>query len=736
MKPEEFDEAFDKWLKERFKPFRDKQRPSDYGKDLAPDSEKTAYTPGVRLQPQPLGRDHRRPHRQPLGGRGGPHPALRARTARCCENLTKGYTEQVREHHLRTTTSWPGAPSASTPRATPSPSSRARARGAACTWSPCSPATIVQAHPHRRWTRPSRPACCPTAAARSSPPSRRASPTSTLRRHRDGRDQEPHPGRVPRQQPAGLARRQAGGLHPAHQRPRQDLRLPAGRPRAEDPAHLRQPTTTPRPSSPPTAARIYYSSTEDDEIYNLRSLDLKTGVIRQYTDALGGNMTPAVLPGKGTERVAFISYFKGEYRLQTLEIGGAPEGGRAGGRVASEEVVDFQPDVVRTRWWRRTSGGSGTFEKLFLEGRPPLNVGVTSQRRLLRGQPGRALRRAGRPQLHLHRPLRCASSAATRAPTSTSSRRLHWGFSALRQHPVLLRRALRPAAGLLAGEGPSPPSATRRADGVAQYPLDKFRRLEPRPACIRVREGFENPFAEQAAREQAAAARGRPSSSTTARIAPVSVSLVGETTRFREFGPLAGAHLFASGVQLRARPRRHCSRAPRVEVDARKYFRIGQGTVFAMRVPRASSPAARAPTSSTSAATWSCAGFPYLSLVGNEGFFANVEFRFPLIDVMKTPLGILGPVRGTLFAGVGRRADSRASHYEFATREPGMSYVQRPGLRRAGLRLPPGGRPRLLRHGAAVLLPRLPAALRLDQAHRPQGPLAGWRFDFWIGYDF
>ena len=44
MKPEEFDEQFEKWLKERFKPFRDKQRPTDYGKDLSPNEEKTSFT--------------------------------------------------------------------------------------------------------------------------------------------------------------------------------------------------------------------------------------------------------------------------------------------------------------------------------------------------------------------------------------------------------------------------------------------------------------------------------------------------------------------------------------------------------------------------------------------------------------------------------------------------------------------------------------------------------------------
>ena len=40
VKPDEFDEQFDRYLKERFKPFRDKERPADYGRNLAPESRK------------------------------------------------------------------------------------------------------------------------------------------------------------------------------------------------------------------------------------------------------------------------------------------------------------------------------------------------------------------------------------------------------------------------------------------------------------------------------------------------------------------------------------------------------------------------------------------------------------------------------------------------------------------------------------------------------------------------
>src|SRR5687767_3627910 len=41
---EEFDQQFEKYLKDRFKPFRDKERPADYGRDLAPDPEKSSFS--------------------------------------------------------------------------------------------------------------------------------------------------------------------------------------------------------------------------------------------------------------------------------------------------------------------------------------------------------------------------------------------------------------------------------------------------------------------------------------------------------------------------------------------------------------------------------------------------------------------------------------------------------------------------------------------------------------------
>ena len=53
--PEEWDQQFDRYLKERFKPFRDKERPADYGRDLAPDPRKGRFSNVLSIEPSPSG---------------------------------------------------------------------------------------------------------------------------------------------------------------------------------------------------------------------------------------------------------------------------------------------------------------------------------------------------------------------------------------------------------------------------------------------------------------------------------------------------------------------------------------------------------------------------------------------------------------------------------------------------------------------------------------------------------
>ena len=55
MPAREFDQQFEKYLKDRFKAFRDKERPADYGQDLSPDPERSQYTGAISIEPSPSG---------------------------------------------------------------------------------------------------------------------------------------------------------------------------------------------------------------------------------------------------------------------------------------------------------------------------------------------------------------------------------------------------------------------------------------------------------------------------------------------------------------------------------------------------------------------------------------------------------------------------------------------------------------------------------------------------------
>ena len=46
-------------------------------------------------------------------------------------------------------------------------------------------------------------------------------------------------------------------------------------------------------------------------------------------------------------------------------------------------------------------------------------------------------------------------------------------------------------------------------------------------------------------------------------------------------------------------------------------------------------------------------GYDYLEFLGHKAFFGNAELRFPLIEAMATPIGVLGGVRGAFFFNFG-----------------------------------------------------------------------------------
>ena len=113
-------------------------------------------------------------------------------------------------------------------------------------------------------------------------------------------------------------------------------------------------------------------------IFNLWSLSLKNGELKQYTDALGGVLSPVVLSKDGAApRLAFVDYYKGSYTCtpsickEPLHTAASSDFGSPG------PITDFQAPLQHTLIAENKSK-KGRFEKMFLDGRPPVNIGVTS----------------------------------------------------------------------------------------------------------------------------------------------------------------------------------------------------------------------------------------------------------------------------------------------------------------------------------------------------------------------
>jgi outer membrane protein assembly factor BamA len=171
-----------------------------------------------------------------------------------------------------------------------------------------------------------------------------------------------------------------------------------------------------------------------------------------------------------------------------------------------------------------------------------------------------------------------------------------------------------------------------------------------------------------------------------------------------------------------------------VDADARKYLRLGStSTLLALRL-RGYYSGGDNPGVFYFGGNMELRGYQYLGFAGNPGFFGNVEIRFPIVNLAATPIGILGPIRGTLFFGAGG-AKVKGETWQFGTGQPGVSYVndQVFGEAVSGYHLIDGR----ASYGLGLQLFFLGYPLHFDWSRVTDlKKSAPWKFDFWLGFDF
>ena len=293
---------------------------------------------------------------------------------------------------------------------------------------------------------------------------------------------------------------------------------------------------------------------------------------------------------------------------------------------------------------------------MFLEGRPPVNVGVTSNGDIFGGTAGQLRRRARRQAVQLLRRVDLAvphAVAVVRQPVAPLPVRA----AGLLADAVLLRPARRRASTTRRSRRSSAATdaiATRTVRGGTRVRHLPVQPLPPRRA---VRPASCSSTRSTTIPALQAASRAVPAGSCTASSVPQRHA---DAAR-RRVRPgddrlprvrTAGRQHDAAGVRRRAEDRQ-----PAVAADARRRRAPLPAPRRQRRCSRRASAASRAPatspTSCTSAATRRLRGYDYLQFVGQNVVFANAELRFPLIEAALTPIGVIGGIRGVFFANIG-----------------------------------------------------------------------------------
>jgi hypothetical protein len=676
LSADEFDQAFDRYLRDRFKPFRDKERPADYGPDLSPNPERTSFTQALSIAPSPSG-DLIAAVTFNTKDAELDIVLMSAKDGSIVRNLTSGFNKSYGFSHIvqmgvdRFAMPW-------------------------MSWSPTGDrlayfvrtgkerTLIIQNVLTRRIeTRiPMRSVDEPESPSFS--PDGKTVVFSALR----GGIGDIYSVDLQTAQVVNLTTDDFNDYGPTFAPDGKSLLYSA---RISGNAKLfridldtRAKTQVTFGTHDDAAAQfidertIVFSSTatnpaeplapevaRNGNIYNIWTLDLAGGELKQYTDALGGNVSPIVLNRDGSRRIAFVSYYKGDYGVRSLEREEPLHTAANEDFGSPGPVIDFQAPLTHTLL-ASNARRKGTFEKMFLDGRPPVSLGVTNNGDVFGGTQITFGDVLGDKQFTFY-----ADSIAQYRTMALSyvnlSRRLVFalqGFSQTRffygaLEGVFFDPSLAP---LITRDDAVATRTIRGGTAFAIYPLDQYRRLEASAGLMQLREGYNNPAVE----EFLDAVSGQPREVfRNGTLVPLGVAFIQETTIFRDFGPLAGSTM-RLGYDYSPKIGDSLSRQT-FDVDARYYQRLATSGVLALRFKGFKS-IGEYPDYTYFGGNSEMRGYNYLEFIGQNAVFANAELRFPIIEAALTPIGVVGGVRGVFFANIGGGWFNN-SGFKFATND-------------------------------------------------------------------
>jgi len=419
-------------------------------------------------------------------------------------------------------------------------------------------------------------------------------------------------------------------------------------------------TITPEFSS--DSKEIFFSG-DMREAFNIYSLNLETNELKRYTDVRTGNFFPIPLP-KDPKKIIFSSFNKGAFQIFKSEFEGEVEKTITFAEIkAEEEFQRFEPIITIeiNKDKIKTYKGLG---KLYLTSRPPIDTIISTDGSIYGGSAISFTDLMGDHNFSFSA-YQVRSFRSYSLTYMNLKRRLHYMASAFQYTMFYYTPYAYYDPTYYNYLSYRDAMATRKMTGLnigIYYPLSKYYRTEARLGFSHYEEEFYN---------QGMTGYG---SFWNGNWLSASISITGETTRFNYYGPKTGNTFRFSITQ--GIPISGFLQNTTLQADFRQYLYIGADSLFAFRFNGFAS-RGKNPYVSYFGGNNQVRSANYYSIIATEGWYANLEFRFPLVNAATTLIGQLGPIRGVLFLDVSRSKlkGFEAKSYRY-TIDPDTGYLK------------------------------------------------------------
>jgi Tol biopolymer transport system component len=397
-----------------------------------------------------------------------------------------------------------------------------------------------------------------------------------------------------------------------------------------------------QPSFSRDTKTVYYTSDADGGIYNLHRLSLDSGDIARLTSLAGGAFTPAEMPGdSGRPVIAYAAYTQGRLRIYRMEPG-EPEAVLKAADQGREpaDLQQFEPPLRLSL----DEAAKKPYDDIHfhMENAPSIYVGVADDGTFLGSAQVLLSDLLGdRRMLFDFQTVSNYSNFYFQYQNLTS--RLNWGVYAQDYRDYYVVQSVNTGAVARTKQATSISSA-----GVnISWPFDRYYRLTG-SAGYAMR-SMDRPYA---------TLTGTAFLSLDEQFPTITWRLDGDTTRFKSFGPFHGQRFqlsqqwapilsatgdtdaFATGPFINT------------SLDYRLYRKISDRSLFAIRLASYISQGDGYSIYSLGGLNY-LRGYDFREMYGSHVSFANFELRFPLVDALAFPFGILRDIRGFAFLDVG-----------------------------------------------------------------------------------